>query len=87
MTDTKKIVEEQINQAWARGTNWAMQGRGYALDTNADTQAEVLIELFRKIHEEARVEILLELLQMFKDYDAPITMMRDILVEYLAKKD
>ena len=56
MTDTKKIIEEQINQAWARGTNWAMQGRGYALDTDADTQAEVLIELFRKIHEEARVE-------------------------------
>jgi len=56
MTDTQKIVEEQINQAWARGTNWAMQGRGYALDSNADTQAEVLIELFRNIQEEARAE-------------------------------
>jgi len=33
-----------------------MQGRGYALDTNADTQAEVLIELFRNIQEEARAE-------------------------------
>jgi len=39
MTDIKKIIEEQINQAWARGTNWAMQGLGYALDTDADTQA------------------------------------------------
>jgi len=56
MTDTQKIIEEQLNQAWARGTNWAMQGRGYALDTNADTQAEVLIELFRNIQEEARAE-------------------------------
>jgi len=56
MTDIKKIIEEQINQAWARGTNWAMQGRGYALDTNADTQADVLIELFKNSQEEARAE-------------------------------
>ena len=56
MTDTQKVIEEQINQAWARGTNWAMQGRGYALDSNADTQAEVLIELFRNIQEEAKIE-------------------------------
>jgi len=56
MTDTQKIIEEQINQAWARGTNWAMQGRGYALDSNADTQAEVLIELYKNIQEEAKIE-------------------------------
>jgi len=56
MTDIKKIIEEQINQAWARGTNWAMQGRGYALDTNADTKADVLIELFKNIQEEAVAE-------------------------------
>ena len=56
MTDTQKVIEEQINQAWARGTNWAMQGRGYALDTNVDTQAEVLIELFKNIQEEAVAE-------------------------------
>ena len=39
----------------------------------------------------ARAELLLELLQVFNDYDVPLTMtaeqMRDILVEYLAKKD
>jgi len=38
-----------------------------------------------------RSELLLELLQVFNDYDVPLTMtaeqVRDILVEYLAKKD
>ena len=39
----------------------------------------------------ARAELLLELLQVFNDYDVPLTMtaeqVRDILEEYLTKKD
>ena len=39
----------------------------------------------------ARAELLLELLQVFNDYEVPLTMtaeqVRDILEEYLTKKD
>jgi len=63
--------------------------------------AEVLIKLEKLISRKAvddktakinhRSEILLELLQVFNDYDVPLTMtaeqVRDILQEYLTKKD
>lgn len=46
-----------INDAWSRGANWAMKGRGYAMDTNADREAELAIELVNNLLADARREV------------------------------
>jgi len=58
-----------------------------------EAEVKMVLENFGILQDErarARTETLLELLQMFNDYDVPLTMtaeqVRDILEEYLTKK-
>lgn len=45
-----------VNDAWNRGTNWAMKGFGYAMDTDADREAELTIELIKNLLAQAERE-------------------------------
>jgi len=52
---------------------------------------EAVTEERERVRVQERVELLLELLQVFNDYDVPLTMtaeqVREILKDYLNKKD
>lgn len=46
--EARNRLELFINDAWNRGANWAMKGLGYAMDTNAEREIEVAIELLKE---------------------------------------
>jgi len=78
MTDTTELPEWAVNEAKDIVGRW-----GYEESYWWQPIAKALAQ--------ARAELLLELLQVFNDHDVPLTMtaeqVRDILEEYLTKKD
>ena len=98
MPDTIKLpvkIEKNIKLC-SDITKWA---RDFGLDDDDCMSASAAYEMLEQGVEyfdaiaraEERSELLLELLQVFNDYDVPLTMtaeqVRDILEEYLTKED
>jgi len=83
MTDTSKQLGEHKH---------CCERIFYAMTKRQDALAvKVLRDELAKARAEERSKLLLELLQMFNDYDVPLTMtaeqVRDILEAYLTKKE
>jgi len=51
-----KELETIINKAWSRGSNWAMKGFGYAMDTDCETEIELAKKLLSQAIVKARSE-------------------------------
>jgi len=84
MPDTQKILEEFDTE----------MGTGVFSPASVTSKLyykKFLITKIAQARAEERSILLLELLQVFNDYDVPLTMtaeqVRDILQEYLTKKD
>jgi len=90
MTDTQKILAE-FNELVDK--LWDKYGESYEVYDPKEFTREIESFLSFKIQQEVaekRSELLLELLQVFNDYDVPLTMtaeqVRDILEAYLTRK-
>jgi len=96
MTDTKLPVKIEKNiKLCSDITKWA---RDFGLDDLDDDDCMSVGEAYEMLEQGveyfdaiARAELPLELLQVFNDYDVPLTMtaeqVRDILEAYLTKKE
>jgi len=86
MTDTQKKLEE-FDWEFMQPDNYPWMGT----DVTGNEIKKFLITKIQEAIAEERSKLLLELLQVFNDYDVPLTMtaeqVRDILEEYLTKKD
>ncbi len=92
MTDTTQKISEEFNKLMDK--LWDKYGESYEVYNPKEFTREIESFLATSIKEavaEERSKLLLELLQVFNDYDVPLTMtaeqVRDILEEYLTKKD
>ena len=88
MTDTQKILEEfDVREVLPFTLSYAQRKPEEMKGIVAD---KINWAVNYKINQ-VRSKLLLELLQVFNDYDVPLTMtaeqVRDILEEYLTKKD
>ena len=66
-------LETIINKAWSRGSNWAMKGFGYAMDTDCEKEIELAKKLLSqaivKAKEEERRQIMREAGAVFVNWD------------------
>jgi len=91
MPDTQKILAE-FNELVDK--LWDKYGESYEVYDPKEFTREIESFLSFKIQQavaEERSKLLLELLQVFNDYDVPLTMtaeqVRDIIEAYLTKKE
>jgi len=54
--DWKKKTETLLNRAWSRGTNWAIKGFGYSMDTDVEAEIDEVNNLIQSLLDKQKQE-------------------------------